>query len=572
MAAPSLHSSTGKEWDFRFVLWATVFAAIAVLGVPVIMLFFASIRGPAEFLPIESGARWTLENFRYMYGSSVLYTDILPATLIFAAGSVALSSTIALMLAWYVERTDLRWPVLTRMLILAPLAIPTPALAIAWIQLLGPNAGWINEAIRWAISWDGPSGPFNVFSMTGLIWCQGMAGVPVAYLLLAPAVRGLSGLMEEASYTSGVTPRRTFVSIGLPMIVPFLAGPLLIMFLVALEQVDFPYILGPTADINVLGTRILWEVANSVGLPNMGGVAALALLMFVLAIAGLLACNRFTRAMQNRSTSFSAHRRSNTWLPKWMTRTMRAVLIGYALVTLVLPLVVLGWNSADLALHGVSGFEYVLGDQRFWKAATNTLLVAGSAAAIATAIGLCIALCASVDGNRVSVLLDRFSVSSIAVPSLIAAFGVAVLALSVPVGLYGTVGLLILAYSFRIALPTRMARAGLAQVGSSLQEAASVAGAGWFQIQRKIVIPLMMPSVLAAAAVLFIVGLKEFTIPLMLYSPDNVVLSVLLLQLQQAGDLAAAAAAGVLMTIVALTGVAGLVFADRWLARRRGEQ
>jgi ABC-type Fe3+ transport system permease subunit len=66
--------------------------------------------------------------------------------------------------------------------------------------------------------------------------------------------------------------------------------------------------------------------------------------------------------------------------------------------------------------------------------------------------------------------------------------------------------------------------------------------------------------------------MKEFTIPLMLYSPDNVVLSVLLLQLHQAGSSAAAAATGLVMTALGMLGVAGLMFADHWLAQRRGER
>jgi iron(III) transport system permease protein len=138
---PTGASSAAREWDYRIALWIVAIATVAVLGIPLSFLLFASLRGPPEFLPIEDGARWTLENFRYVYQDSALYSDIIPNTLIFAAGSVALSSTIALALAWYVERTSLRRPVLTRLLILAPMALPTPALAVAWIRLLGPNAG-----------------------------------------------------------------------------------------------------------------------------------------------------------------------------------------------------------------------------------------------------------------------------------------------------------------------------------------------------------------------------------------------------------------------------------------------
>jgi iron(III) transport system permease protein len=555
-------------------------ATVAVLGIPLSFLLFASLRGPPEFLPIEDGARWTLENFRYVYQDSALYSDIIPNTLIFAAGSVALSSTIALALAWYVERTSLRRPVLTRLLILAPMALPTPALAVAWIRLLGPNAGWINESARTALDLGMDSGPFNIFSMTGLIWCQGIAGVPVAYLLMAPAVRSVSCAMEDSAYAGGATPGKAFLRIGVPMMLPSLAGPVLIMALIALEQVDFPYILGPTAGINVLGTRMLWEVTSPIGLPNMGGTAALALLVLVLAIAGLSASNRLIQA-RHGPDALLVQRGHRMWLPPWMAGLMRTLLLGYVAVAALLPLAVLlvtslgptGETSASSGVKCCSeGFGYIFNDGRFWSATVNTVLVATCSAAIATLIGVGIALCSSESQAGLARMLDRFSVSSVGVPSLLAAFGVAIAFLSFPIGIYGTVGILIVAYSYRIALSTRMAKAGLSQIGPGLREAASVSGARWLRTQTRIILPLLAPGIVSSATLLFILGIKEFTIPLMLYSPENVVLSVLLLQLQQAGNTAAAAATGVVMTVLAMLGIAGLMYADHRLARGRGER
>jgi iron(III) transport system permease protein len=424
------------------------------------------------------------------------------------------------------------------------------------------------------------SGPLNIFSMTGLIWCQGIAAVPVAYLLLAPAVRMVRRELEEAAYASGATPAGTFLRIGLPAMAPALAGPMLIMFLVAMEQVDFPYILGATAGINVLGTRMLWEVTSPAGLPNMGGTAALALLILAIAIAGLVACDRLTRVMPGDRRGSSGQRMDRSWHPQWVVRLMRCLFCGYVLVAVLLPLGILVIDSAGFLTGAASpagecclaGFQHIAGDGRFWKGMANTMIVAVCSAGIATLIGLWIAICSANSRSRLGGILDRISVSSVGIPAMLVAFGAAVTFLSLPVGLYGTVGLLIVAYSYRIALSARMAKAGLTQVGSNLQEAAGVAGARWIRVQTKVVLPLVAPSVVASAALLFVVGMKEFTIPLMLYSPDNVVLSVLLLQLHQAGSSAAAAATGLVMTALGMLGVAGLMFADHWLARRRGER
>src|SRR6185369_10157974 len=115
---------------------------------PVLMLLYAAFRGPSDYLPFEPGAQWTLENVREIFSDPVLATRILPDTLRFVAGTVVLTTIIAFVLAWLIERSDLPGRDFWFVLILFPLIVPTPVLAIAWIFLMGPNAGWLNLALR----------------------------------------------------------------------------------------------------------------------------------------------------------------------------------------------------------------------------------------------------------------------------------------------------------------------------------------------------------------------------------------------------------------------------------------
>ena len=112
------------------------------------MLLVTAFRGPVEFLPFEPGARWTLEHVIQVYTDPTLYERIIPDTLVFVAGSVALSFTIGFGLAWLVERTDLPGREVWFTLILFPFLVPTIVLGIAWIFLMGPKAGWLNLALR----------------------------------------------------------------------------------------------------------------------------------------------------------------------------------------------------------------------------------------------------------------------------------------------------------------------------------------------------------------------------------------------------------------------------------------
>ena len=208
------------------MLGVGVGAAIYLIGVPLAMLLFAAFRGPADFLPFEPGAQLDASRMSARCSPTrCIYTRILPDTFVFVAGTVALVFVMAFGLAWLVERTDLPGREIWFSLILFPLLVPTPVLAIAWIFLMGPNAGWLNLVIRAALGLEG-SGPINIFSMGGLILCQALASTPFVFLLLTSTLRAMDPALEEASGASGASPLTTFRRVTLPVLLPGLLAPL----------------------------------------------------------------------------------------------------------------------------------------------------------------------------------------------------------------------------------------------------------------------------------------------------------------------------------------------------------
>ena len=165
-------------------------------------------------------------------------------------------------------------------------------------------------------------------------------------------------------------------------------------------------------------------------------------------------------------------------------------------------------------------------------------------------------------------MIDFLSFTSIGVPSVIAGLGVMLVYLSVPIGLYGTVWILIIAYSYRFAVTTRISRAALMQLHQELEEASAASGARWSTTQFRIVLPLLRPSLTAAFILLFIVGVREFTISVVLHSQENVVLSVLLWRFFVDGHGAMSAAVGslIIVLVVPVIFVARKYVAPRTLA------
>jgi iron(III) transport system permease protein len=573
VAGQRMQKAGNLDTAAKLVLAVGAGAAIYLIAVPLAMLLVAAFRGPADYLPFEPGARWTLEHVRALLTDPVIYTRILPDTFIFVVGTVALVFVIALGLAWLVERTDLPGREIWFSLILFPLLVPTPVLAIAWIFLIGPNAGWLNLMLRAALGLEG-AGPIDIFSMGGLILCQALASTPFVFLLLGATLRAMDPALEEASAASGASPLTTFRRVTLPVLLPGLLAPLVLITLITAEQFELPLIIGLPAKINVFSYRIYFELNPLSSLPNYGGAAALSLPFLALGVLLLLLYNRLIGRADSFVTMTGKGYRQRR-LPLGIWRFPALALLGlYVALAAILPAAVLLWTSffgytvplaATTADFSVEAYRQLFGNPAFWLGVRNTLLVALVSALIVTAVGMLLGWIISRSLTRFRHVLDFVSVLSVGIPAVIAGLGVMLFYLSLPIGLYGTVAILIIAYCYRFATTTRLARAGFLQIHKELEEASATSGARWLATLRRVLIPLMLPALAAGFVLLFIVGVREFTIPLVLYSQDNVVLSVLLWQLFQSGQPAPSAA---LASIIIAVVLPVIFVARRTLARR----
>jgi iron(III) transport system permease protein len=443
-------------------------------------------------------------------------------------------------------------------LILIPLLVPTPVLAIAWIFLLGPTAGWINVWLRGLFGLTG-SGPLNVFSMPGLIVCQALALTPFVFLLLTATLKSMNPSFEEASNASGASPLTTFRRVTLPVLLPGILAPVILALLITLEQFEIPLIIGQPARINVFSYRIWNELNPSDGLPNYGGAAAAALPFLALGILLLIFYNRLIRRAERFVTvTGNAFRQKRLPLVKWRWPAL-AFAASYVALAAILPGAVLLWTSffgyapisvASLGKFSVAAYTELVVSPVFWTALRNTIVVATLSAVIVTAIGGLLGWIIVRTRFRGRRLVDFLSFLSIGIPSVIAGLAIMLLYLSLPIGLYGTVWILVIAYSYRFAVTTRVSRAGLMQIHPELEEASSASGARWIATQRRILLPLLLPSLISGFVLLFIVGVREFTLSLVLYSQENVVLSVMLWRLFLDSHGATAAALGSIMIVL----------------------
>src|SRR5699024_1377037 len=123
-----------------------------------------------------------------------------------------------------------------------PMAMPPMLLAIAWVLLLSPEIGAIN---RVAVDQLGLGGAlFDIYSMPGMIFVQGLSLVPTTYLIVSPAFRNMDPSLEEAAMTSGVPPWKAFFKVSLPLLTPALISAGAFMMILGFVVFDIPGVLG----------------------------------------------------------------------------------------------------------------------------------------------------------------------------------------------------------------------------------------------------------------------------------------------------------------------------------------
>ncbi|MEE8493890.1 MAG: iron ABC transporter permease [Nitrospirales bacterium] len=591
-------AASGRPWVRRLkprmngmtlITGSAVVLLLYLLIVPLAVQIFSAFRGPATSLPFESTASFTLSNIKDAYTSGGMKATIID-TSYFVGGSVLVSLVIGFALAWLIERTDLPYRRMFFVLILMPAIMPGLVRAQAWLIMLAPKTGIFNQSIRWIVpDWlidFGGAGPINPFSFPGMILVQGLGGATFFFLLLSAVLRNMDGGLEEASATSGASPLQTLRRVTAPILLPGILAVVMLNVIITVGQFEVPLLFGIGAGANIFSLRIWLPICcGSFGLPEYGVAAAYALNFLAITYLLFILYSRLTRQANKFATVTGKGYRPTRLRLGRLKYVAYAGLFGYLTITFVIPLIVLLWASLfpfyfpmtwdNLANRAsLDSYRVVLNDAQFWGGLWRTFVVASLSATIAVGLSMIIAW-AVVRGGRgiVNRILDLFASSSVAIPATVAAFAFFMFYIVVGkwIPIYGTIWILVLAYSFRISVAYRNSYAGILQINRELEEASATSGASQLATFRRILLPLLLPHAMAAWLLLFLLGSHEFTIAVFLADADSNTLPVVLYnRLSSSGGGAdsppQAAAMGVMFTIL----VAALAFFVRWFVSRRG--
>jgi len=536
-----------------------------MVGVPLLMVVLMSLR---TGFPGEGGPL-TLANFVTVYSAPSTY-KILLNTLLFAFGTVIVGLAFAVPLVWLLNRTDVPLKNTIYVLMTVGILIPVFLRTIAWILLLSPRIGLVNQWAMQLFNLDQPI--ISLYNIPGMAFVQGVSFVPSAFFMLSAAYRTMDPALEEAAYTSGIGKLQTFLRINVPITWPAIAGVMVYLFMSALAVFEVPAIIGFPARILVLSASIFTATNPPTGLPNYGIAGAYGAVML---LAGLILAYFYVRLVQHGKKytviTGRGYRPRQIALGKWKWAALAFAFL-YLSMEVFIPFLVLVWASVlpHLQLPSAEAlsqitlanyttiFDFV--DAMPFINTAILMVVVPTATMVLSVLASWIVVRTQV---RFRGVLDTIAFLPHAIPSILLGVGLAYLGLAYrdffPV--YGTVIIIAIAHTISwIAYGTRTTNGVMIQVHRELEEAGKVAGASSARVLGRIVLPLIAAGIFNSWIWISMLSYREVTMALALGTRKNLVISTIVWQFWGNGWVPQVAALGVLLVLFAVLVVGSLKF------------
>jgi iron(III) transport system permease protein len=537
------------------VMGGAVVSLIVLVVLPLAFLLVGSLRG-------EHGM--SLDHFSEVL-SGRLYVQALKNSLILGAWTGLFSLVIGLVLAWAVSRTDLPGKKLVQLTATLSYLSPPFLTAIAFVYLFSPNAGLINVLMRDVAGL--PWLTFNIFSMAGLVLVTVLHTFPFVYLLASSALESVDASYEEAAQILGASKTRIALTITMPLVAPAVLSGTLLAFVNAIALFGSQAIIGLPGRVITLPTRIyaLFDYP-----PEYGLASALSLIFVIITVAALYLQRAFLARRSYVTLSGKGSRPQLMNLGPWRWVLFGAVIVAF-IVAIVAPYATLiavsfskSWGLDFWKNLTLANYKFILFDYNItWPAIKNSLILAFGAATIALLIGAVIGwidLRTLLPGRR---LMDYASLIPLGLPGIVMAVALIQFWLAMPLALYGTLTILLLAYVGRyIPLSVRAANSSLRQVDPSLEESAQILGASWGRTMREVTVPLIWPGLFAGWLLVFVPAIQELSASILLFSRDSITLAVAIFNLYETGYIEPVAALALINMVI--------IAAAIWLAYRVG--
>ena len=493
-------------------------------------------------------------------------------TFYLAVVRVIITSVLAIFFAWVVTRTDTPLKGFIEVALWLGFFLPLLPMTMGWILLLDPYYGLINKFLMKVFALSQP--PFDIYSYWGIIWCHLAFSTSVRFLLMTPAFTAMDAALEDAARTSGSSNMGVLVRITVPILAPAILASTALGFIRSLESLEIEMVLGIPAGIYVVPTKI-WDYLHWE--PPLYDRATALCSIFLIFVFFLIWLHRiFLRGKEFTTVSGRSYMVRTFPLGRWRWVTCAFCLV-FILVMIILPLATLMMgtfmeffgNFDTDKVWTARHWTAVFADPVFLRSLRNTLmlgLAAGIGGTLLYALISYVIVRTRLPGRGA---IDILSWLPWALPGVLISLALlwAVLGSGEYVKLiYGTVSILVLAIIIKeMPLGTQIIKAGVLQISNELEEASSAAGATWLAGFRRILLPLLKPTMLAVGIIVFISATRDIPTVIFLATNQSRTLSLLMLDYIADANKEKAAVLGVFLVFL----VFALLFIGRLLGFRR---
>ena len=511
---------------------AAVLASLTVFSLLVVIFWLSFVDGS----PGDDDLTYTLSFYSEIFLDPFTYRVLLN-TVLFSTITLAVALTLALPMAWIVERTDFPGKPIVFTLLTIALLIPSFSVALGWLFLLHPKIGIVNHLAMAAFGLS--EAPFNISTTLGMGMVEGLSLTPVTFIMTAIVFRTMDPAMEEAAGMGGASLFQTLRRITLPLAWPGILAASIYVYTIGFAAFDVPAILGLSNRIFTFSTYVYSEISPADGLPEYGGVAGLSMMMVV--FAGFLTW-WYTR-VQRESSRYAVitgkgYRPTLVRLGRYKAPAI-AFFVLFFIVSQLLPVLTLLWAAglpfiqpvsaeaiAQLSFDHFRNLPRELISNALGNTAALMVLVPTVTVVFSVAISW-VVVRSKVPGRAV---FDFFAFLPHTVPAIVfsvAAWLLALFLLSDVVPIYGTIWILVLVYVVaRLSYGTRMTNSGMIQIHPELEESARMSGASTAGVMRRVLLPLLTPAMMYAWIWIALLSYRELTLPVVLATGDNQPLSM----------------------------------------------
>jgi iron(III) transport system permease protein len=549
-----------RALTYQVLVWALV---VALAVGPLAPILYSSVQSKPFYLP---GGVYTFDAYGILFRDP-LYWKAVRNSLEFAALLTAIAVPIGTTFAILCHRTDLplaRW---FSRLLLAPIIIPPLGLIVGWFVLYG-EGGYLTQVVHRLLHLP----TWQLSSVPGMAVLGAAVATPIAYVTCRAALEGKDNALEEAASSLGAGPMTVLLRITVPMLRPAILNCAVLIFALGLEVLGIPLLLGSPSNIDMYGSYLYkaWTSGFTPDPPYVSAGALILLLVVTLLLlvrAALMGSERRFGAVGSRGGAPFRPVALGPWryplavgTGAFIAMTSLIPLLGLMVMSVVgqLTILVPPWQMGTL-----ENWQQVLFDVTFQRAITNSLVIGVVGAGLTTVLVAVATLIAHRSNFPLRTTIGPALVYPRSVPGIVLGIGFfwAFLIVDLPGGLLrNSIAGELIALSVRAStLAYIVIYPSVVRLNVEFDRAARAAGAGWWTVIRRVLLPMLRPALVAAFVLMFVTMISDYDPVVFLQKPGTEVMGVTMLQIWARGSVGTVAALAVLQL-----GIVAVVLSLAW--------